>query len=110
MKTYFFTYKVIPSQNNPHALRVAGAYAHFWVVDVSVENAIHRAQNYLSEYMWIIESWEQQPVETNAEHFAQKDLGLICYLKAQEQGLVAQFLGWGKDGEMDKGTFELIEL
>lgn len=93
MKTYFFIIKVVPSHNSRQADKVKGALAHFWVLDDSVENAVNRAEHYLSEYMWEIQGWEQEPVETTAAHFAQKKIGLKCYQKAQTQGLVAHFVG-----------------
>jgi len=107
MKTYFFIINVIPSKNSPQFDKTAGSLAHFWVVDNSGENATIRAEHYLSEYMWDIVDWKQKAIETTREHFAQKEDGLLCYDRAQIEGLVAVFLSWVKDGRLGDDEVEI---
>ena len=109
MKTYYFVISVVPSKNSPEFKRTAGSLAHFWIVDESDENAVNRANHFLSEYMWNIVEW-QTAVETKRELFAGKEDGLLNYDRAQTEGLVAVFLSWVKDGRLGDDEVEIEPL
>lgn len=94
MNTYFLMFQVVPAQDNALNHHVQGALAHFWVLDKSGRNAQSRAEHYLAEHGWEIEKLEQSPVVTTPEQFAQRDIGLENYKKAQRFGIAAVFSAW----------------
>lgn len=98
LKTYFLAFKVIPHPNNVRAMTVAGAIAHFWIVDSEPDRAVLRAEQYLQNSGWLIQDMEQQPLETTAKHFSQREIGLKYFRLAQQKGLAVYLLGWSKDG------------
>jgi len=97
METYYLEFKVKPFESNPLNEGLAGALAFVWVVEKTPERAQQRAEHYLSEYQWEILSMEQSAIVTNAEHFAQRDIGLQNYNKAQKYGIAVVFSAWEKE-------------
>jgi hypothetical protein len=99
MKTYFLTFKVLPTEENAEHDLVEYALAHCWIVEESPENAISIASFCVSKYDWIIREIETYPIETIREDFIEKDVGMQCYEKAQEDGIDFVFVAKSKDGK-----------
>jgi len=93
-KTYFLIFRAIPAEDNEHYGLVKGALAHFWIVDTQPASALFRAENYLAKYKWEIVELEQDVVETKAEHFVERDIGLEHYNEAQVHGISVAFASW----------------
>lgn len=98
MKTWFLTFRVVPSKDNEDHYFIGGALAHFWIVDYSSKNALSRAQDYLADHKWTVINLEQPPVERVAEHFSQKDVGIKQFFEAQKTGFSSAFFAWEKEG------------
>jgi len=110
MGIYYLSYKVVPSKGNEHAETVASANAHIWVLDSDIDNVVHRAERYLSEYMWNVTSVREAPRLVTESDFATKDLGLLNYRKAQKYGIAVFFSGWAKDGQLGSDEQLFVKL
>ncbi|MFH1350114.1 MAG: hypothetical protein ABII26_04175 [Pseudomonadota bacterium] len=108
MNTYFLMFKVKPVANNEFYGQIGGALAHLWVVDTSPKRAHLRAEHYLSGYYWEVESLEQRAIETTEAQFAQEDIGLANYKKAQKYGIALFLSGW-PDNEESQPLFHPLK-
>ncbi len=99
LKTYYLTIRAIPNRKSPLYGKGKGIHASFWVVDETGANAIERANRYLSDYGYVSEAVEKEPVETVEEHYygPDKEFALVNFRKAQKLGIAAVFLGWEND-------------
>jgi hypothetical protein len=93
MRPYFFLFKVIPHQDNPHYQEISGAYATVCVVDSTMEEAKKKSLRYISAYLWILEKVEYE-LEPTPEQIARCDVVIQALLrKDQRVGLSAYFVG-----------------
>lgn len=110
MSTYFLSLNVSPTQDNAQYAVVRGALAHCWIVEDNPEDAFSKASFYVAKYDWSVEDIETYPIETTRQDFAQRDLGLENFDKAQRHGIAVVFLGWARDGKTTFGPTELEPL
>lgn len=94
MKTYYLSFKVSPEKGNKDFELIAGAVAHFWIVDDKPESATSRARGFLTANLWKILEQEQPAAPTTEGQHLQKDIGLENYRLAQEQGMAVCFAAW----------------
>ena len=102
MKTYYLSFKVAPENGNNNYGKIAGAYAHFWIVAQKADSAAKRAEAYLFQECWEILSPAQSAVEVTAGQFAENDIGLENYRLAQERGMAAAICAWTEDADLIK--------
>jgi hypothetical protein len=100
VETYFIAAQVTPLPDNPLVTKFEGALVYFWIVDSSPENAMDRAKNHLSSYLWKLESIEKGPIVTTAEDFIAHEEGLKGFWRAKQKGFAAQFLGKPKTDQI----------
>ena len=99
LRTYYLIIRATPNRKSPLYGKAKGIYANFWVLDETGENAIKRANRYLSKYGYLPEAVDKEPVETSEEDYndPEKELALVNFWKAQKLGIAAVFLGWEND-------------
>ncbi len=107
MNTYFLQYKVIPTVDNEQYELAEGASANCWLLENSPQAAAAKAAFQISKFDWEITSLEIPPIEVNEEHFAERDLGLEQFRKAQADGMAIVYMGWARDKETSSGPINL---
>jgi hypothetical protein len=93
VKTYFVATRVTPLPDNPLQEKIDEAMVYFWVVDSVPENAMERANSYLTSYRWKLESVDTPATEVTTIDFADHEDGLRNFWKAKQKGFAAQFVG-----------------
>lgn len=106
MKTYYLQFSVVPSDANEHCETIEGALACCWILENHPDNAYRKARFYVEKGDWEVRSIESHPTETTREDFADRDIGVQHYDKAQVKGIAVAFVGWSKDGKTG-GQIEL---
>lgn len=106
MNTYFLQYKVSPTAQNEQYELAEGASAHCWVLENNPQAAAAKAAFQISKFDWEIISLETPPVEVNEEHFAERDLGLEQFRKAQTDGMAIVYVGWSRDRKTSSGPIK----
>ena len=107
MNTYFLTFRVVPTKENYEHEMVETALAFCWVIEDRPVDALSVASFHFSKCDWIIKEIERYPIETFREDFVEKDVGLQCYDKAQEDGIAILFVAKSRDGKTTSGPKEL---
>ncbi len=107
MKTYYLQFKVIPTIDNEQYELAEGALAHCWILEVNPESAGTRAAFQISKFDWEITGLEILPIEVKKEHFAERDLGLEQFIKAQADGMAIVYTAWARDKKTSTGPVAL---
>lgn len=107
MNTYFLQYKVIPTTDNEQYELAEGASAHCWVLENDPQTAAAKAAFQISKFDWEIKSLEYPPVEVKEANFAERDLGLEQFRKAQVDGMAIVYLAWARDKKTSAGPIAL---
>ncbi len=103
--TYFIKYKVEPTPANLHFKDVEGAYATCWIRESNPQTAISKSKFFVSKFDWDIKNIEILPTEVCEEDFAQRDIGLKQFRKAQKDGIAIVYTAWSRDGKSTDGPF-----
>lgn len=107
MNTYYLQFKVIPTTDNEQYEVAEGALAHCWVLENGPEAACLKASFQISKYDWEITSLEMPPVKVEEENFAERDIGLEQFKKAQGTGMAIAYTAWSRDKKTSAGPIEL---
>jgi len=107
MNTYFLQFKVVPTTDNEQYELAEGASAHCWVLENNPQTAATKAAFQISKFDWEIIGLETHPTEVKEEHFAERDLGLEQFKKAQVDGMAIVYLGWARDKKTSAGPIAL---
>lgn len=107
MNTYFLQYQVIPTVDNEQYELAEGASAHCWVLENNPQTAATKAAFQISKFDWEITNLETPPIEVKEEDFAERDLGLEQFKKAQVDGMAIIYLGWARDKKTSAGPIAL---
>ena len=107
MKTFFLTFRVIPTLDNEHYNLVKGGLASCWVLETDPESAYSKAEFFVSKQDWKIKKVETLPVEVTKEHFRDRDIGLQQYLRAQEEGIAIIYVACARDGKTSAGPLPI---
>ncbi len=107
MNTYFLQFKVIPTIDNEQFDLTEGALAHCWVLEFNPQTAAAKAAFQISKFDWKITSLEDPPIEVKEENFAERDLGLEQFKKAQTEGMAIIYLAWARDKRTLAGPIAL---
>ncbi len=101
METYFIGVQVTPLPDNPLATKVESARVFFWIVDAAPENAMKRATDHLTEFLWNLETVEKEPTVVTAADFANHQEGLKGWWQAKQKGFAAQFMAKPIPGQIE---------
>ena len=107
MNTYFLQFKVIPTIDNEQYDLAEGALASCWVLENNPQTAATKAVFQISKFDWEITNLEISPMEVEEENFAERDIGLEHYKKAQVNGMAIVYVAWSRDKRTSAGPIEL---
>lgn len=107
MNTYFLQFKVIPTTENEQYELAEGALAHCWVLENDPQTAAAKAVFQISKFDWEISNLEIPPIEVEEENFAERDLGLEQFKKAQLSGIAITYVAWSRDKKTSAGPIAL---
>ncbi len=91
-----------PLPENHNYNTVGGAKIHIWVMDNDADSAQEKAESFVKQYLWKIQSVEHvlqiSPEQLQHLHKAEA----LLYQKALRNGIAAEFLAYPKvDGDPD---------
>ncbi|GAB6146208.1 hypothetical protein JCM12294_36480 [Desulfocicer niacini] len=101
--TFFLKFKVLPTPENLHVGDVEGAYAACWIKEKNPQTAFWKCCFFISKFDWTIVETEIYPTEVCEDDFAQKDIGLEQFRKAQLDGISIFYTAWARDGKSTIG-------
>lgn len=91
-----------PLPENHNYNTVGGAKIHIWVMDNDADSAQEKAESYVEQYLWKIQSVEHvlQIASEQLQHLHEAEA--LLYQKARRNGIAADFLAYPKvDGNPD---------
>lgn len=104
LKTFFVSFRIVPTVKNKQYELVAGAVANCWVRESDSQAAYAKAAFNVSKYDWRIEEVETYPVEVTRDQFLERDLGLEQFVQAQKEGIAIVYMAWGKRRNNERRT------
>lgn len=107
MNIYYLQFKVIPTIDNEQFELAEGALAHCWVLDNDPQAACLKASFQVSKCDWEIIDLEMPPVEVEEDNFAERDIGLEEFKKAQRTGIRIVYTAWSRDKKTSAGPVEI---
>jgi hypothetical protein len=107
MKTFFISFRVIPTDENEHYSTAEGAIAGCWIVENDHLTATTRASFHISKDAWSIQDIDTPAVEVTEDCFRDRDIGLEQFQRAQKEGIAIFYAAWSKDKKSQYGPFKL---
>lgn len=98
MAIYYVMIEGKPNDNNPESAETKGAYIDVWVMSELLEDAVHKAKDYVEQEDWTVISLEESTEVLREDYVDDPDL-LECYDEACENGISALFYTWDSEEE-----------
>ena len=109
MNIYYLKFNVKPTRENDKYDLVEGAFAHCWINEASPQNALIKAEFFVSKDDWKVTGVKDCPIEVSESDFSGKDLEMERFLKARSEGISIAYTGWSRDGKTTAGPFQSVQ-
>ena len=103
VKTFSIIFSAEPLESNPQYELVKSAIVHCLFQDYEPEPAFRSAVFEVQKHEWEIVETIQEPKEVTRDYFADQDIGLESFDKAQQHGHSLVFAGVARDGKTELG-------
>lgn len=103
VKTFSIIFLAEPLESNPQHEIVKSAIVHCFFQDYEPEPAFRSAIFEVQKNEWDIVETIQKPIEVTRDYFADQDIGLESFDKAQQHGHSLAFVGVARDGKTELG-------
>ena len=107
MKTFYISFRVVPTDENDHYSTAEGAIAGCWIVEIDHLTATTRASFLIARDAWSIQDIDTPAVEVTEDCFRDRDIGLEQFQRAQKEGFAIFYAAWSKDKKSQYGPINL---